>query len=651
MKDSLLFPLVAKLWAAELVSAAYVGILGRPPDEPGLRARCAELGWPRSKSAGNLAEILAAMSHSPERWKRSLQQRADELVRGVFAALLQREPLEEELRTLTAQLRQSGDLYALIASVATSQECWERLLEARSEELVLTLYRLVFGRDPDSGLLKVYASQLKESRDLSCLLAAIGASQEFWQLQVAHRAGDLVRAAYRSLLRREPEEAALNAYAEQLKEHKSLEQTLEALARSAELGDVVQRDGAEKLVRSIFAALLSREPEEAALKSYAANIRQGQPLEEVLSSVGRSREHWQLLLREQAEVIVTAIFRGLLKRDPDSAGLAGHAAHLRTTNDLATVIATIGNSRERDLMLKKDAQLPHPARCYNEATWVFIHVEKTGGTSLQNMLLQSFGPARVYHEHNDSLHLHSPAELSLYSVFAGHFNHDSLAFIPRRELKAFAFVREPVERLLSLYHFWRSHDPSAPRFHETMKLAQELDIETYYASRGVAGSPSTWNHMTWCLMGERQWREWRRLLAGIRGEKRTRVIESLRVAISERLREFCFVGLQEDFTRSCRELFRIMGRSCPEERSDHSVEQLSEATSYIKKSARPVLTPRAIEVMSELVELDAILYEEAKTLHAQRLALGRGAAGTRRKRGSTRARSRVRAARPARKAL
>ena len=111
------------------------------------------------------------------------------------------------------------------------------------------------------------------------------------------------------------------------------------------------------------------------------------------------------------------------------------------------------------------------------------------------------------------------------------------------------------------------------------------------------------------------------------------------------------MGLQEDFTRSCRELFRIMGRSCPEERADHSVEQLSEATSYIKKSARPVLTPRAIEVMSELVELDAILYEEAKTLHAQRLALGRGAAGTRRKRGSTRARSRVRAAKPARKAL
>src|SRR5947207_1247200 len=539
MRDNLLFALVARLWAAELVTAAYVGILGRPPDDAGLRAHCAELGWPRSKSARNLAEMLAAMSRSPERWKRSLEQRADELVRGAFKAILHREPLEEELRSLAAQLGKSGDLFALIAHVAGSQEHWEQLLEARSEELVLTLYRLTFGRDPGSAILKSYASRLKERGDLSCLLADIGASEEFWQHQVAHRAGDLVRAAYRSLLRREPEDAALTCYAEQLKEHKSLEQLLGA----------------------------------------------------------------------------------------------------------------IGQSQERDTMLRKDGDWPHPARSYNETTWVFLHVEKTGGTSLQNMLLQSFGAARVYHEHNDSLHLHCPAQLSMYSVFAGHFNYDSLAFIPRRQLKLFAFVREPMQRLLSLYHFWRSHDPSAPRFHESMKLAQELGIETYYAASEVARSRSTWNHMTWCVMGDRQWGQWRRLLAGVRGERRVRVIESLRAPIRERLREFAFVGLQENFTGSCRELFRIMGRPCPDERADHSVEQLSATSSYIRKSARPVLTPRAIEVMADLVELDPLLHEEAKTLYELRLARGRSAAGTRGKRGSTRARSRVRAARPARKGL
>src|SRR5947207_15145480 len=301
MRDNLLFALVARLWAAELVTAAYVGILGRPPDDAGLRAHCAELGWPRSKSARNLAEMLAAMSRSPERWKRSLEQRADELVREAFNAILHREPLEEELRSLAAQLGKSGDLFALVAHVAGSQEHWEQLLEARSEELVLALYRLVFGRDPGSAVLKSYASRLKGG-DLSCLLADIWASEEFWQHQVAHRAGDLVRAAYRSLLRREPEDAALTSYAEQLKEHKSLEQLLGAIGQSQELASVVQCEGAEERVRTVFASLLNREPEEAALKAYGANIRRGQPLRELLSEVGHSREHWQLLLWEHASV-------------------------------------------------------------------------------------------------------------------------------------------------------------------------------------------------------------------------------------------------------------------------------------------------------------------------------------------------------------
>jgi hypothetical protein len=259
-----------------------------------------------------------------------------------------------------------------------------------------------------------------------------------------------------------------------------------------------------------------------------------------------------------------------------------------------------------------------------------MHMEKTGGTSLQNMLLESFGAGHIYNEHHDSLHLHSPAELSTYTVFAGHFNHDSLAFIPRRRLKLFTFVREPMQRLLSLYHFWRSHVPSAPHFNESMRLAHELPIEAYFANGDLARSQAIWNHMTWCVMGEQQWRVWRRVLASAQGEKRARLIATLRAPIRERLREFCFIGLQEKFTQSCRELYRIIGRTCPAVRADHSVEQLSGMTSYITRSEKPELTPRAIEVMTELVELDAIVYEEAKTLYDARLARGRNGSRARR---------------------
>jgi hypothetical protein len=619
MKSSLVFPLVARLWAAELVTAAYLGILGRLPDAAGLKAHCAELGWPRMKAAKSLSELLASIARSPERWKRSLEQRADEVVRAAFWGVLRREPLEQELKTLTAQLRKSGSFSGLLTNLASSQEHWEQLLTARAEELTLELYRRLFGRDPASGVLTRHAGQLKTQRDLAGLLSAVGASQEFWERQIAHRAEELVRMAFRSLLRREPEEEALKAYAAQLKEHKNLEEILRAITQSPEHLDGVQRDGAEQLVRIAFRSLLNREPEEAALQAYAGGLRQGQSLAEMLASISRSQEHWELLLQEHAEAVVRGLFGALLKREPDSAGLAGHAEQLRATRDFAAVTATIANSREHQMILRKEEEWPDPAHTYDDATWVFMHVEKTGGTSLQNMLVQSFGPEAVYYEHQDRLHQHAPGELSTYSVFAGHFNHDSLAFIPRRRLRIFTFVREPRQRLLSLYHFWRAHEPSAPQFHESMKLARELNIETYYASRDVGRSPSTWNHMTWCIMGNRQWHAWQRLLRSAHGEKRARVVESLRAPIRARLREFAFVGLQEKFSRSCRELFRIMGRSSPEERTDHSVEQLATVNSYIRKSPKPVLSRRAIEAMAELVELDSIVYEEAKALFAERL--------------------------------
>jgi len=619
MKSSPVFQLLAKLYATELVSAAYLGLLGRLPDDAGLKVYCAELGS-GLKAGKGLAELLTAISGSQEHWKRLLQQSAEELVRAACEGILQRAPAEQELKALAAQFRTSGSIAGLLSTVANSQEHWEQSLARRSQELVLALYRSIFNRDPDSQRLQSYATQLKANKDIPGLLSAIGASQEFWERQIAQRAEELVRAAYRALLDREPEDGALKAYVAQLKEHKSLAQLLSAIGSSREHWKLLRRARAEELVRSVYVALLNRQPDEPALQTYVAKSQQGEPLAELLSAVARSQEHWELLLQERAPELIGAIYRGLLRREPDDLGLTAHVAQFRANRDLASVASAIGRSRERDRKFKRTEDWPHPARSYDSTTWVFLHIQKTAGTSLQNMIVESFGAESVYHEHDDSLFLHCPAELSMYSVFAGHFNYDSLAFIPRRKLNVFTFVREPTQRLVSLYNFWRAHDPSAPGFHDTMRLAQELDIETFYGCREIGRRGITWNHLTWCIMGDRQWRAWRRLLASTATTERPHVIESLRPAIRQRVREFCFVGLQEDFAGSCRQLFRVLGRACPAERADHSVEKLSAIHSHIKKIAKPSLTSGAIEAMAKLVELDAIVYEEAKTLYAERFA-------------------------------
>jgi hypothetical protein len=559
MKNKPLFQWVAQLYAAELVHAAYQGILGRAPDEAGLKTYTAELARSPAKGGKSLPELLSVMARSHEHWKDLLEQHADDLVGTTFQCLLQRAPEEHELKT--------------------------------------------------------YAKQLKESRDLSGLLSKVGA----WQQQIAHHADELVRAAYRTLLRREPDEEALRSYAAQLKEHKSVTELLQAIGQSQEHWQVQQRDRAEEVVRAVFAGLLNREPEPASLEAYASQFRDAPRLAALLSAIGRSQEHWLALLEEHAEELVTAMYRGLLGREPDAVGLAAYVAKFKGSKDLADVVALIGSSHERLSKLKEEQELPHPALSYDTRTFVFLHVQKTAGTSLQNMLVEAFGGSNVYREHADVLHLHSPAELARYSVFAGHFNYDSLAFIPRRKLNVITLVREPKQRLLSLYSFWRAHEPDAPGFHERMRLANELDIETFYKSDQISHRRDTWNHMTWCVMGDRQWKQWRLLLAGVAQEERQEALEGFRAALRARLREFCFVGLQEEFAESCRLLFRTLGRACPKPRADHSVAKLSATHAHIKKTSKPAITARVDGAMSPLVEIDTILYEEAKALYTEQL--------------------------------
>jgi Fe-S cluster biosynthesis and repair protein YggX len=560
MKSNPVFQLLARWFAADLVTAAYLGLLDRPPDEAGLKAYCAELGRHKASNGKTFAELLSTLSRSQEHWSKSLEHRAEHVVRTAFKALIEREPEEHELKT--------------------------------------------------------YAVELKKKRDLGELLSAIGRSQGFWHKQVEQHAEELVRMCYQTLLGRDPDEASLRAYAAQLGEHKNIAALIRAIGSSQEHWEVLWRERAPELVRTVFVALLNREPEEAALKAYAAQIQKGKGLNELLSAIARSQEHWGLLVNENAKELITTIHRGLLRREPDDIGLTKYLAQLNASGDLAAVASAIG--RSRDAKLKSDAGWRHPARSYHATTWVFLHVEKTAGTSLRNMITESFGVENIYQEHDDTLHLHCPAELSMFSVFAGHFNYDSVAFIPRRKLNLFTFVREPAQRLVSLYSFWRAHDPTAPEFHDSMRLARELDIETFYGCREIGRGQSTWNHMTWCIMGEREWRAWRRLMRRTAPEERRHVIETLRGPIRQRLREFCFVGLQEDFAGSCRELFRIMNRACPEERADHSVERLADINLHIRKMAKPALTSRAIEVMSELVSIDTIVYEEALSLYAER---------------------------------
>src|SRR5206468_1110447 len=136
---------------------------------------------------------------------------------------------------------------------------------------------------------------------------------------------------------------------------------------------------------------------------------------------------------------------------------------------------------------------------------------KTAGTSIQGLLREAFGK-KLYCEHTDTLATHKTMDLSAYSVFAGHFNYDSIRHLPRRRLSIFAFVREPKERLLSLYYFLRAHEPTAPSWDDGMIAANKYLVEEYFAREEFKTHTGMWNHMTFAIMGRQKWATWRSTL-------------------------------------------------------------------------------------------------------------------------------------------
>ena len=89
---------------------------------------------------------------------------------------------------------------------------------------------------------------------------------------------------------------------------------------------------------------------------------------------------------------------------------------------------------------------------------VFLHLPKTGGTTLHHHFASHFAPNEVCPERFSRLHRMDPAEMPRYRFFSGHYNMQQVGLIPG-PLFTVTVLRDPVERVLSNYYFWKRHPP------------------------------------------------------------------------------------------------------------------------------------------------------------------------------------------------
>jgi hypothetical protein len=111
---------------------------------------------------------------------------------------------------------------------------------------------------------------------------------------------------------------------------------------------------------------------------------------------------------------------------------------------------------------------------------VFLHIPKAGGTALWSALANRFAVEDCL----DSYYAHRPTdeELNAASFVTGHL---SMSVLDRFERRPFALtiLRDPIERALSVYSFFRELDeeptgrPGLERFDEMLRLTKSRSLE------------------------------------------------------------------------------------------------------------------------------------------------------------------------------
>jgi len=125
-------------------------------------------------------------------------------------------------------------------------------------------------------------------------------------------------------------------------------------------------------------------------------------------------------------------------------------------------------------------------------TIVFLHIPKTAGTSVHEMLKRHFDKDRICPERFRGLIRYSEDQLREFDLFSGHFLMPHVDRIPGEKF-VFTILRDPADRILSLYYFWRRHRPeiaaeramAGPLAAKAMLLPEFLRAEQDFTRKAI----------------------------------------------------------------------------------------------------------------------------------------------------------------------
>jgi hypothetical protein len=256
-------------------------------------------------------------------------------------------------------------------------------------------------------------------------------------------------------------------------------------------------------------------------------------------------------------------------------------------------------------MTKRLRQAPaQPFIQFERPAAVFIHVQKTAGTSLTNLLLESFTQARRCPERFNRLQNYSAAELAQFDVFSGHFDLFSTYLIPRRNVFRLSMLRKPAERLISFYRFARAHPPRPALLADPLfGLARTISAEEYFEHEAIRKSRWINNHYRVVFSGSL-------CPAGAlpaNQEFRARPLEGTLAAAIENVCALDGIGITDHFDDSVEMIFGALKLPIPKKQQ----QRLMSTDKMPVPVATVEMTPRLADALRDLVQQDDIIFNAA----------------------------------------
>jgi hypothetical protein len=227
---------------------------------------------------------------------------------------------------------------------------------------------------------------------------------------------------------------------------------------------------------------------------------------------------------------------------------------------------------------------------------IFLHIQKTAGTTIIEAVRRHYRNDIV--SHGDYLNCDA-ASLKKTAFISGHFGFEySRQFMEGRY--SFTFLRDPVERILSLYYFSRTRDPAE---YPIYRAAHEMDLAEYLRAGFDREDIKAyvWNQQAW------------QLACGWNDPRQRRITDFTDEQILDRakthLREFHYIGLAETFAADSKAILADLNVPTPA--------SLVPANVTPQRPHRNDLPAATIRLAEQLTCLDVALHEHAKDLRTQ----------------------------------